>query len=230
MRKLLFAVLFFTFFAHLLNAQVKLNEDTVIDFADVEQGRNILGAEDDYVDHLSKFDLQAKIKTDRDVTKEDYLNLVSKIREKIPEIALSTDIIVGFPGETPADFRETLDLVTQVRYDSAFTFIYSPRKGTPAAELMEQVSESESKPHLQQLIERQNQISLEKNQAWLGRATEILVEGPSEKDSAIWSGRNSQYKLVHFVPVVKVTPGELVWVRIIAAQTFTLEGEMLLER
>jgi len=165
----------------------------------------------------------------RNYTKEDYLNLLRKIKEKIPDIALSTDVIVGFPSETQADFDETIDLVKQVRYDSAFTFIYSPRKGTPAVDLIEQVPEMESKQHLRQLIELQNQISLEKNQGWVGRATEILVEGPSEKKPKMWSGRNPQNKLVHFIPEIILKPGDLVWVKITAAHNFTLEGKVLLE-
>lgn len=162
----------------------------------------------------------------RHYTKEDYLALVGRIRSKIPEMALTTDIIVGFPGETEADFGDTLDLVEKVRYDGAFTFIYSPRAGTPAASMADPIPEPTKKAHLNQLIQVQNRISLERNIAQIGTLHEILVEGPSEKNSLVWSGRTSQNKLVHFKPLPAVHPGDLAVVRIDSAQTFTLEGEI----
>lgn len=158
-------------------------------------------------------------------TKEQYFELAMKIQAKIPDIALTTDIIVGFPGEQADDFQETLDLVKKVRYDGAFTFIYSPRVGTPAAKLNDPVPESEKKRWLMELIDVQNRISLEKNQAFVGKIAEVLVDGPSEKNPDIWSGRNSQNKLIHFKPPVKLKPGDWLTVKITTAQTFTLEGE-----
>lgn len=163
----------------------------------------------------------------RGYTREQYQQLVAKIREYIPGLALTTDIIVGFPGELEEDFRETLALVGEVRYDGAFTFIYSPRIGTPAAQMADPAPETEKKQHLTELIEVQNRISLEKNQAYIGTLTEVMVEGPSERNPAVWSGRNSQYKLIHFKPKPRQRPGELVGARITAASTFTLEGEIL---
>ena len=163
----------------------------------------------------------------RGYSKEEYEALVERIREKVKGLALTTDIIVGFPGETEADFRDTLDLVKKVRYDGAFTFIYSPRIGTPAAKMEDPVPAPEKQKHLEELIAVQNQISLEKNQACLGTLQEILVEGPSERNPEIWAGRSSQNKLVHFQPVPKLSQGDMVMVRITAAQTFTLEGEIL---
>ena len=153
--------------------------------------------------------------------------MAAKIKDRIPEIALTTDIIVGFPGENDADFQDTLDLVQKIRYDGAFTFIYSPRIGTPAAALTDQVPEAVKKERLEKLIAIQNRISLEKNRGFVGTLTELLVEGPSEKNPAVWSGRNTQNKLVHFNPASIAHPGDLVAARITNAQTFTLEAELL---
>jgi tRNA-2-methylthio-N6-dimethylallyladenosine synthase len=163
----------------------------------------------------------------RRYTKEGYLELVARLKARIPDIALTTDIIAGFPGEREEDFRETLDLVQKVRYDGAFTFIYSPRMGTPAAKLEDPVPEAEKKRWLTELINLQNRISLEKNQVWVGQVTELLIDGPSERNSAIWSGRNSQNKLVHFAPTPGIKEGDFINVRVTKAQTFTLEGEIV---
>jgi tRNA-2-methylthio-N6-dimethylallyladenosine synthase len=163
----------------------------------------------------------------RGYTREQYQQLVVKIRERIAEFALTTDIIVGFPGELEEDFRETLDLVSQVGFDGAFTFIYSPRIGTPAAKMADTVSEIEKKQHLAELMKFLNSISLEKNLAYIGTLCEVLVEGPSLRNPAVWSGRSSQNKLVHFKPIPQLNTGELVKVQILEATTFTLEGEIL---
>ncbi|MCL6590398.1 MAG: tRNA (N6-isopentenyl adenosine(37)-C2)-methylthiotransferase MiaB [Firmicutes bacterium] len=163
----------------------------------------------------------------RRYTKERYLELVARLKMRIPDISLTTDIIVGFPGEREEDFRETLDLVNQVRYDGAFTFIYSRRVGTPAAGFGDPVPEAEKKQWLMELINLQNRISLEKNRDWVGRITKLLVDGPSERNQRVWSGRNSQNKLVHFAPSAGVKEGDFINVRITKAQTFTLEGEIV---
>ena len=160
-------------------------------------------------------------------TREQYLALATKIKERIPDIALTSDIIVGFPGELADDFQETLEVVREVRYDGAFTFIYSPRIGTPAAKMEDMVSEEEKKSHLTELIQVQNKISLEKNQAYIGVVTEVLVEGPSERNPEIWSGRNSQNKLIHFKPSSGLNPGQIVKVKVNAVTTFTLEADIL---
>lgn len=163
----------------------------------------------------------------RNYTKENYLALAEKIKGQVPGLALTTDIIVGFPGETEEDFQDTLDLVEKVRFDGAFTFIYSPRTGTPAAKIEDPIPESDKKQRLTRLIEIQNQISLEKSQAYIGTLSEVLAEGVSEKNPDFWSGRNTQNKLIHFKPANKIKPGDLAVVRITGAQTFTLEGELL---
>ncbi|HOJ78370.1 MAG TPA: tRNA (N6-isopentenyl adenosine(37)-C2)-methylthiotransferase MiaB [Bacillota bacterium] len=163
----------------------------------------------------------------RQYTKEQYLELAQKIQQRVTDIALTTDIIVGFPGETDADFNDTLDLVQQVRFDGAFTFIYSPRVGTPAAKMEDPTPEEVKKERLMKLIEIQNKISLGKNQNLVGTLQEVLIEGSSEKDAAIWSGRTSQNKLVHFEPAGQVAIGDLGVVRVTGAKTFTLEGKLL---
>ncbi len=160
-------------------------------------------------------------------SKEQYQELIDRIKNNIPGIALTTDIIVGFPGEREEDFRDTLDLVKQVRFDGAFTFIYSPRIGTPAANMSDPVPEIEQKLRLTNLIKIQNEISLEKNKAYIGTLQELLVDGPSEKNPQVWAGRSSQNKLVHFKPAPRIKPGGFINVRIAGAQTFTLEGEVI---
>lgn len=163
----------------------------------------------------------------RRYTKEAYIGLALKIKDRIPDIALTTDIIVGFPGETEADFQETLDLLAKVRFDGAFTFIYSPRKGTPAAEIEDGITAGDKTERMARLIALQNQISLENNQMFLGRVEEILVEGVSDKNSEVWSGRTNRNKLVHFKPAAGMEPGDLVAVRISEVKTFTLAGELI---
>jgi tRNA-2-methylthio-N6-dimethylallyladenosine synthase len=113
-------------------------------------------------------------------TRESYLELVEKLRKAVPDITISTDIIVGFPGETEAEFQETLDLVSQVRYDSAFTFLYSVREGTPAAEYEEQIPEEVKHERFNRLVDIVNEISAEKNLAYEGRIERVLVEGTQQ--------------------------------------------------
>jgi tRNA-2-methylthio-N6-dimethylallyladenosine synthase len=162
----------------------------------------------------------------RRYTRQRYLELVQKIRERLPDLALTTDIIVGFPGELEEDFRETMEVVNEVRYDGAFTFIYSPRIGTPAAKMDDNVPEDEKKRHLTELIQVQNRISLEKNQAYIGSVTEVLAEGPSERNPEVWAGRNSQNKLIHFRPSPGLKAGAFARVKVNAVTTFTMEADL----
>ena len=134
----------------------------------------------------------------RKYTKEHYLNLVNKLKENIPNISLTTDIIVGFPGETEEDFLETLDLVEKVGYDTAYTFIYSKRTGTPAAKMENQVPEDVVKDRFDRLLKTIQTISKEKTYAYEGTDQLVLVEGVSEHDSAYVTGRLSNNLLVHF--------------------------------
>ena len=134
----------------------------------------------------------------RHYTKEDYLKLVEKIRTAIPDISLTTDIIVGFPTETEEDFLETLDVIRQVRYDSAFTFIYSKRTGTPAAKMDYVSTEEEIKRRFDMLLNEVSSIAKETCARFEGTVQEVLVEGKSEQDDALMTGRLSNNLLVHF--------------------------------
>ena len=134
----------------------------------------------------------------RRYTKEQYLALTEKIRQAIPDISLTTDIIVGFPGETEEDFEETLDVVRRVRYDSAFTFIYSRRTGTPAAAMENQVDESVVKERFDRLLTLVQEISREECSRFEGRTMDVLVEGVNEQDEHLVTGRLGNNLLVHF--------------------------------
>src|SRR5690554_902483 len=136
----------------------------------------------------------------RKYTRKHYLNLVKKLREAIPEIIITTDLIVGFPGEEENDFQDTLSLVKEVGYDGAFTFAYSPRTGTKAASLTEQVEEGVKMDRLYRLIELTNKLAKDSNLRQVGREERILVEGPSEKQPAVFTGRTRGNKLVLFEP------------------------------
>ncbi len=161
----------------------------------------------------------------RHYTREDYLEIVRKLREVDPDIAISTDIIVGFPGETEEEFEETLTLCEEVRYDSAFTFLYSVRKGTPAEKFENQIPEEIKHERFNRLVDVINRISAEKNAEYVGRIEKVLVDGPSKNNSKTYGGRTESFKLVNF----KGTPdmiGQVVDVLITGANTFSLEGEV----
>lgn len=162
----------------------------------------------------------------RSHTREYYLQLVDKIRCAIPNVSLTTDIIVGFPGETEDQFQETLDLVKTVGYDNAFTFIYSPRENTPAAEFPDDVSQDMKKQRLQRLNDLQYGVSLQHNQNLLGHVLEVLVEGQSKTNPHVLAGRTRSNKLVLFAGAVALT-GQLVQVRIDEPKTWTLTGTLL---
>jgi tRNA-2-methylthio-N6-dimethylallyladenosine synthase len=152
-----------------------------------------------------------------------YLDRVAMIRELVPDCALTTDIIVGFPGETDADFAETLEVVEQTRYDSAFTFIFSPRRETEAAGLPDPVSHEEKVARMEVLVEAVQRIATERAQRFVGRTMEVLVEGPSRTDPAKLRGRIRHNKTVNFTGLAE--PGELAMVEIGSATSTTLAGE-----
>ena len=164
----------------------------------------------------------------RRYTREAYLELVKKLREVDPDMAVSTDIIVGFPGETEEEFNETLTLCEEVRYDSAFTFLYSIRKGTPAAEYDDQIPENVKHERFNKLVEVINRISAEKNAEYVGRIERVLVDGPSKTNSRTYGGRTETFKLVNFQGTPEMV-GKIVDVRITASNTFSLEGEVVSE-
>lgn len=157
-------------------------------------------------------------------TIESYRDLVHRIHEALPEAALTTDLIVGFPGETDDDFQELLAFLKEIRYDSAYTFIYSKRSGTPAATMENQVDELVKKERLNQLMAVQNTISLEINQALQGKVLEVMVEGPSKHDAAVWNGRTRTNKIVLF-PHGEEKAGDFIQVKITQPQTWVLKGE-----
>lgn len=159
----------------------------------------------------------------RRYTKEQYLNLVNRLKDAVPGITMSTDIIVGFPGETEEDFAETLDLVETVGYDSAFTFLYSIRKGTPAEKYEEQIPEEIKHERFNRLVDLVNSISAEKNSAYVGRTEKVLVEGPSKTGSRTFAGRTDGFKLVNFRGDESMV-GKIIDVRITKSNTFSLEG------
>ena len=160
----------------------------------------------------------------RSYNRKQYLRLVSWVRELIPDAVITTDIIVGFPGETEEEFQETLSLVEEVGYDAAFMFMYSERAGTAAAQMEDRLSVPEKKERLQRLIEVQNRISRQKNEARVGRIEEILVEGLDKGKPDVVYGRTRGNILVTF-PGDESLCGQLVPVKITAAGTWTLEGE-----
>lgn len=162
----------------------------------------------------------------RKYTKEDYLRLVEKIRNRIPDIALTTDIIVGFPGETEEDFNETLELVKKVEYDSAFTFLYSIREGTIAARMENQIPDDIKQERFQRLLDTLYPIFYKKNLKYQDKVVEVLVEEVSKNNEKVLTGRTRHGKLVHFEGDKKLI-GQLVDVKIDNVKTFTLEGHII---
>lgn len=162
----------------------------------------------------------------RGYTKADYLALVGRIRDAMPDASLSTDIIVGFPGETEADFSDTLDVVAQSGFDQAFTFIYSRRSGTPAASMNEQVEENPKQERFRRLLRAVTEQARLANEAYLGRTLDVLVEGPSAKHAAKLAGRTSTNKIVHF-DGPEALRHRMVTVTITAARTWFLEARLV---
>ena len=159
----------------------------------------------------------------RKYTREHYLDLIRKFREIRPDIAITTDIIVGFPGETEEDFQDTLSLVREVKYDSAFTFLYSVRKGTPAEHYEDQVPEDVKHERFNRLVDLMNELSLKKNKALEGQVLPVLVEGVSKNNEDTLTGRTEGFKTVNFKGPKDII-GTIVPVRITEGKTFNLEG------
>lgn len=166
-------------------------------------------------------------KMNRGYTKEDYLTLIKKIKAAMPDVAITTDIIVGFPGETEEDFLETMDLVRQVEFDNAFSFIYSKRPGTPAATMEDDTPLEEKKERLSRLNELLAHYSHEKNVAYLGRTEEVLVEGLSKNNDDFLMGRTLSNKTVIFAGDSSLI-GQYVSVEITEAQSWILKGKLAL--
>lgn len=164
----------------------------------------------------------------RKYSREDYLELIRKLRTAVPDITISTDIIVGFPGETEEEFQETLSLVAEVEYDSAFTFLYSIRKGTPAEKYEDQIPEDVKHERFNRLVDLVNEISAKKNAAYVGRVEKVLVEGYSKNTAMTYSGRTDGFKLINFEGTEDMV-GRIVDVRVTQGKTFSLEGEVVTE-
>ena len=162
----------------------------------------------------------------RGYTVERYRERALRVRESLPEASLTTDLIVGFPGETDKDFAEMLSFLRDMRYDSAYTFLYSKRSGTPAATMAEQVPDDVKHARLNALMEAQNTISREINERLLGRTLEVMVEGASKNDPTVWSGRTRTNKIVLF-PHGAEQEGDFVQVRVTQPQTWVLKGEIV---
>lgn len=162
----------------------------------------------------------------RRYTKESYLELFHKLRTKIPNCSITTDIIVGFPGETEEDFQDTIDVVNECKYDSAYTFIFSPRIGTPAAKMKDDVTIDIKNERLQRLNALVNQYSKEANDAYLGNTVPVLLEGVSEHNQEMLMGYTDTQKLVN-VSAPKDKIGSIVMVKITAVKTWSLDGEMV---
>jgi tRNA-2-methylthio-N6-dimethylallyladenosine synthase len=159
----------------------------------------------------------------RTYNRQRYLDRVALIREHVPDCAISTDIIVGFPGETEEDFQQTLDVVEQVRYDSAFTFIFSPRRGTEAAQLPDQLPHPVKRERMERLVEAVQRIATERAQRFVGREMDVLVEGVSRTDPDRLRGRTRHNKTVNFSGLAQ--PGDFARVEITGATSTTLAGE-----
>ncbi len=167
-------------------------------------------------------------KMGRQYTREAYLELYQKIRESIPNVAITTDIIVGFPNETEEQFNETVSLVEQCRFDGAYTFIYSQRDGTPAAKMEDNVSHQDKKARLQVLNKMVNESALERNTAFQDEIVEVLVHGESKRNPDVLSGYTGQNKLVNFVGPKELI-GKIVKVKVVQVKNWTLDGEYINE-
>ena len=162
----------------------------------------------------------------RKYTKEDYIKIVEKLKKVSPDIAVTTDIIVGFPGETDDDFEETMSLVREIEFDSAFTFLYSVRKGTPAENFEERVPEDVKHKRFNKLVDLLNEISAKKNKAYVGRIEKVLAEGVSKTNKEMYAGRTETFKLVNFKTDGDIS-GKIAEVKITESKTFSLTGALI---
>lgn len=166
-------------------------------------------------------------KMNRHYSKEDYLRIIEKAKAEIPGIAFSTDLMIGFPGETEEDLLDTIDVVEKVKYDNAFTFIYSKREGTPAAKMEDQIPEDVKHERFNRVLAKVNEILAGLNAQYVGKTVEVLIEGKSKTDESKFTGRTRQNKLVNFIvknPEADLL-GKLMNVKITEATTFSLVGE-----
>lgn len=163
----------------------------------------------------------------RGYTIERFKELVAYVREKMPDIAITTDLITGFPGETEEMHQETVKLLKEIRFDSCYTFIYSPRKGTPAARMENQIDDETKHRRLQELMDVENEISLELNKEMEGKTYTVIVEGPSKQDETNWFGRTSTNKMILFPYREGLKVGDTVEAKVETAQTWVLKGTLV---
>jgi tRNA-2-methylthio-N6-dimethylallyladenosine synthase len=161
----------------------------------------------------------------RTYSRERYLRLALRLRDDVPGVALTTDIIVGFPGETEDDFRETLEVYDEVAYDHAFTFVYSPRRGTDAARMPDQVPDEVKRERIEALVERVQHHARQRNHDLIGTLQQVLVEGPSRTDPGLQRGRTRQNKTM--IVQGEAPAGALVDARVEAATSQTLRGTLV---
>ncbi len=161
----------------------------------------------------------------RKYDKEHYLNLVSKIKNAIPDISLTTDIIVGFPGETDDDVNETIDVIKKVKYDSVYTFVYSKRTGTPAAQMEEQISEQDIKVRFDRILNEVHKVAAKQKDRFLGQTLDVLVEEKNSQINGYLTGRLSSSIVVHFKGGEELI-GKIVDVKLIESKGFYYMGEM----
>ncbi|MBS6373582.1 MAG: tRNA (N6-isopentenyl adenosine(37)-C2)-methylthiotransferase MiaB [Erysipelotrichaceae bacterium] len=164
----------------------------------------------------------------RRYTIEEYKQLVDNIRSKVKNAAFSTDIIVGFPNESEEQFQHTLDIVDYVKYDNAFTFIYSPREGTPAARMEDNIPLDVKQERLQRLNAKTNYYAHLNNEAYLGNVYDVLVDGPSKKNKAVFAGYTEANKLVNF-KTSTAKPGDIIKIKIVKVKTWSLDGEEIID-
>jgi tRNA-2-methylthio-N6-dimethylallyladenosine synthase len=162
----------------------------------------------------------------RRYTRETYLALVKEMREKIPGLALSTDIIVGFPNETDEEFNDTLTIVDEIKYEAAFTFIYSPRKGTPAAKIADNVSYETKSKRFMELVKHLEKHIEAHSKTMVGKTYDVLVDGVSKTDKDMYSGYTEENKLVHFKGNESMI-GKIVKVKINESHTYSMMGEIV---
>ncbi len=165
-------------------------------------------------------------KMNRSYTREKYLEIVKKVRKKMPDIVLTSDVIVGFPGETNEDFEDTMSILKEVEYDMIFSFIYSKRKGTPAAEMEDCLTDEEKHRNFERMVEFQNVISKKKNDAYFGKHEKVLVEGLSKTNPEFLSGRTDGGKIVNFRGTENLV-GKIVDIRITEVKTWSLLGQLV---
>lgn len=166
-------------------------------------------------------------KMNRHYSKEYYLDIIEKARREIPDIAFSTDLMIGFPGETEEDILDTIDVVRKVKYDTAFTFIYSKRKGTPAANMENQIPEQVKHERFNRVLEAVNEEIAKISESYKDKVVEVLVEGRSKTDETLLTGRTRQNKLVNFTGGNDDLVGKLVNVKITSPKSFSLQGELV---